>query len=249
MKKYLLAGMLIVLFAMPLAAAEKETVKEDEKQTQCYKILSDKKDKMCRLFQQNLNCFCKKQRYVCEAPIHPDYAKYFSVPKWEPVDYKSHLDVIEQYIKIRAIIPINCSGQCITDVREKKWQEYKPELLKRLESGKIKFVRARIQIKFDYDKKPKIVYKLVDTICSPVDGKNLEIARTPGLMIFDEDTGKPNEYYSITPNLLGHDDIIVYQGEAYFLTLDVLYIDPELNSRTWTICKYKYIESEGGDNR
>lgn len=202
---------------------------------------------MCRLFQENLNHFCKKQPFVCEAQIHPDYAKYLSVPKWETVDYKSNLGVIEQYVKIRTIIPIKCSGQCITDVREKKWQEYKPELLKRIDSGKIKFVRARVQIK--YDDNTRIVYKLVDTICSPVDGKNLEIARTPGLMIYDEDTGKPTEYYSITPNLLGHTDIIVYQGDAYFITLDELYISPEIESQTWTICKYKYIESKEGDNR
>jgi len=245
MKKYLLSGVLILLFAMPLAAAEKESVKEDKKQTQCYKILSGKEDKMCRLFQENLNRFCKKQPFVCEPPIHPDYAKYFSVPKWEAVDYKTHLDVIEQYIKIRAIIPINCSGQCVAETREKKWQEYKPELLKRLESGKIKFVRALVKIKFD--DKPRIAYKLVDTICSPADDKNLEIARKSGLMIFDEDTGKPNEYYSITPKLWGHNDIIVYQGEAYFLTLDELYISPTLESQTWIKCHYKYIDrNEGG---
>ena len=68
----------------------------------------------------------------------------------------------------------------------------------------------------------------MDTICSPADDKNLEIARKPRLMIFDEDTGKPNEYYSITPNLLGHTDIIVYQGDAYFLTLNELYISQNL---------------------
>lgn len=249
--KLILAIMLLVFCftLVPVLAAEKSNanvsgkklIASNAKPGKCYKILSGKEKIMCRLFQENLNHFCKKTSMVCEPPIHPDFAKYFTVPKWETVDYKSHLDVIEQYIKIRAIIPINCSGKCVTNVRENKWQEYKQELLKRLESGKLKLVCASIQIKYDYDNKSKSAYKLVDTVCSTDDPKNYEISRRPGLMIIDEDTGKPNEYYSKTPILLGHNDIIVYQGDAYLLGLDHSLYFPDLYSRNKIECNYQYI--------
>ena len=101
-----------VLISAGNAAEQSAQAKEKQsvKSSKCYKLTSGKENKMCRLFQQNLNRFCKKQPFVCEPPIHPDFAKYFSVPKWETVDYKAHLDVIEQYIKIRVIIPIKCSA-------------------------------------------------------------------------------------------------------------------------------------------
>ena len=224
---------LVVLSVSTMAGA-------GEKQTSCHRLLSGKDSLMCKRFLQNLNHFCNKKTPVCEPQIAPGFTKYFSLPKWETVDYKSHLDTIEQYIKIRAIIPINCSGQCVTDTREKKWQEYKVELLSRLQSGKIKLVRTRIHIRFD--DKPRIVYKLVDTVCSPDDDKNLEIARTPGLMIFNEDMGKANEYYSKI--LLGHYDVLVYQGNAYLLTLDYLYYFPALYNKTGIECHYEYINTK-----
>jgi hypothetical protein len=212
----------------------------------CYKIKSGKENKMCRLFEQNLNRFCKESSMVCVPQIHPDFAKYFSVPKWETVNYKSHIDIIAQYIRIRAIIPINCSRQCVTDTREKKWQEYKPELLQRLESGRIKFVRSHIQIKYDYDGKSKIAYRLVDTVCSPDDLENYQISRKPGLMIIDEDTGKPNEYYSIM-NKYGCDSIFIYQDSAYLIDLDSLPYSPAIYSRNSIECHYDHINrNEGG---
>jgi len=217
------------------------TAKSDIKLDKCYEIKAGKENRMCRLFQENLNHFCKKSPMVCEPQIHPAFAKYFSVPKWETVDYKSHLDVIEQYIKIRAIIPINCSGRCVAETREKKWQDYKQELLKRLESGRIKFVRARIQIKYDYDNKSKIAYKLVDTVCSPDDPKNYQISRRPGLMIIDEDTGKPNEYYKTGFNRLLCNDVFVYQDYAYLIDLDDLPYSPAIYSRNKIECHYEHV--------
>lgn len=199
-----------------------------EKKIDCYRLKSGKDNPMCRLFLQNLNHFCKRQTPVCEPQIHPDLTKYFSLPQWEPVDYKTNLDIIAQYVRTRAIIPINCSGQCVTDTQEMKWQEYRAELLPRLESGKLKLVQARIHIKFD--DKPRIAYRLVDTVCSNNDLKNYEIVRKPGLMIIDEDTGKPNPYYSEI--LSGCYDVLLYQGSAYLIDLDELPYSPVIYNET-----------------
>jgi hypothetical protein len=249
----LLPSILVLILSLAVSVAwavekddskggDKATAKSDIKLDKCYEIKAGKENRMCRLFQENLNHFCKKSPMVCEPPIHPAFAKYFSVPKWEIVDYKSHLDVVEQYIKIRAIIPINCSGRCVAETREKKWQEYKPELLKRLESGKIKLARARIQIK--YDDKPRIAYKLADTVCSPDDPKNYEISRKPGLMIVDEDTSKPTDYYTTGFNKLLYNDIIIYQDYAYLIDLSYLYYFPALYHRTGIECHYEYKNSK-----
>jgi hypothetical protein len=244
MKGELMHKKLIALFIGLTLLIGGGTAGAGEKQASCYRILSGKDNLMCRRFLQNMNHFCNKQTPVCEPQIAPAFAKYFSVPKWETVDYKSHLDIIEQYIKIRAIIPINCSGQCVTDTQEKRWQEYKAELLPRLESGQIKLARARVHIRFD--DKPRIAYKLVDTICSPDDLKTLLVAWKPGLIIVDEDTGRPNVYYSKTPTLLGHTDVIIYQGDAYFLSLDESLYFPDLYNQTNIECNYQYTGKIGG---
>jgi hypothetical protein len=215
-----------------------------EKQRSCYRLISGKDNPVCKLFLQNLNRFCRKQSLVCEPQIHSDFSKYFSVPKWGTVDYKSHLDIVEQYIKIRAIIPINCSGQCVTDTQEKRWQEYKAELLPRLESGQIKLVRARVHIRFD--DKPRIAYKLVETICSPDDLKTLLVSWKPGLIIVDEDTGRPNVYYSKTPKLLGHSDVIIYGGNAYLLALEESLRFADLYNQSSIECNYLYTGKIGG---
>jgi hypothetical protein len=215
-----------------------ETVGAAEKQKTCYRLKSGKDNLMCRLFLRNLNRICKEEAMVCEPKIHPDLMKYFSVPKWETVDYKTNLDIIAQYIRIRAIIPINCAGQCVSDTQEKKWQEYKAELLPRLESGKIKLVRARIHIKFD--DKPRIAHRLVDTVCSNNDLKNYEIARKPGLMIIDEDTAKPDKYYSIMDKY-GCYDVFLYQDGAYLIDLDDLPYSPEIYNETRIECHFEHV--------
>lgn len=247
-------AVLILAFSFVLVSegntAEQSTqVKKEKsvKSSKCYKIKSGKENKICRLFQQNLNRFCKESPMVCEPQIHPDFAKYFSVPKWETVDYKSHLDIIAQYIRIRVMIPIKCSGQCVKYTQEKVWQEYKLELLQRLESGRIKLVRSRIQVKHDFDGKSKIAYRLVDTVCSTDDPKNSEISRKPGLMIIDEDTGKPNEYFTTGFNRFVSNNVYIYQGYAYLIDLDDLPYSPALYSDHNIECQYEHIDrNEGG---
>lgn len=233
-----LIGLILLLGGGTAAAREKHKT--------CYRLTSGKDNLMCRLFLQNLNHFCKEQAMVCEPKIHPDFMKYFSLPMWEPLDYKANLDIIAQYIRIRAIIPINCSGQCVTDTQEKKWQEYTTELLPRLESGKIKLVRAPIHIKFD--DKPRIAYRLVDTVCSNNDLKNYEIARKPGLMIIDEETAKPDKYYSIMDKY-GCYDVFLYQGSAYLIDLDELPYSPVIYNRNSIECHYDYDNKNKGGKK
>lgn len=218
-------------------------VEAGKKQENCYEIKSGKNNPMCRLFLQNLNRFCKESLMVCEPRIHPDLAKYFSVPKWETVDYTSHLDIVAQYIRIRAIIPINCTGQCVADTQEKKWQEYKPELLKRLNDSRIKLVRSRIHI--TYDDKPRLAYRLIDTICSPDDMETYGISRKPGLMIVDEETGKPNAYYSKI--LSGCYSAFLYHGSAYLIDLDELPYAPVIYNDTYIECHLEYTKK--GDKK
>jgi len=235
--------LITVLIGLMLVLGGGVVVGEKEQES-CYAINSGRNNPMCRLFLQNLNRFCKESLMVCEPRIHPDLAKYFSVPKWETVDYTSHLDIVAQYIRTRAIIPINCTGQCVADTQEKKWQEYKPELLKRLNDSRIKLVRSRIHI--TYDDKPRLAYRLIDTICSPDDMETYGISRKPGLMIVDEETGKPNAYYSKI-NRYGCYDVLLYQGGAYLIDLDDLPYSPEVYNNTYIECHFEYTKK--GDKK
>jgi len=198
---------------------------------------------MCGLFLQNLNSFCNESMMICEPRIHPDFVKYFSTPKWETIDAEHNIEIIAQYIRIRAIVPIKCTGQCETDWREKKWQEYKPDLLKGLNNGRIKFVRSRIHIKFD--DKTRIAYRLVDMVCSPDDMETYGISRKPGLMVIDEETGKPNAYYSKI-NRYGCYDVLLYQGRAYLMDFDDLTYYPAIYNETSIECQFNYVKQVKG---
>lgn len=212
-----------------------------QKKKACYRLTSGKDSKMCRLFLHNLNHFCDLPN-ACEVPVDPSLAKYFSVPKWEIVNVEDHLNIVAAYIRIRAPKMANCDTECMVRKREQEWQEYKPELLKRIKDGRINLVRSRINIR--HDDESRMAYRLVDNVCAPDnDYENYKIARRPGLMIVDEKTGKPDKYYSTIPL---SNSVLLYEGNAYLIDLDFLPHDPAIYNYARVECQYNYEGNRGG---
>ena len=228
MLRKLMVGILMVLSGLMAADGWTET-----REGKCYKLISGKDNRMCRLFLHNLNYFCDLSN-ACEVPIHPSLTKYFSVPKWEVVNVQDHLYIVAAYIRIRAARTVNCDTECMVRRREQEWQEYKPELLKRIKDGRISLVRSRINIR--HDDESRMAYRLVDNVCFPDnDYENYKIARRPGLMIVNEKTGKPDKYYSTIPL---SNSVLLYEGNAYLIDLDFLRYGPTIYNYARVECNY-----------
>ena len=250
--------------------------KSTSKHAKCYKLVSGRSNEMCQLFEENLNRFCNEPPMVCERKIHPDFEKYFSFPRWEQVDPDKHMDVIADYIRARAPENAKCpkpahfkmpkagervapsplseeeikankaAADCQSLWREKKWEEYREGLLERMKLGYVKLFRAHFNIN-GYGEKEFLVYRLVDSICSPTDPSDLQRPRVPILIVFDEKAGKLDPKWTA---ILGdeHYDVIFYTGKPYLIAWGWGYgFDAALRIQgpRYIYCLYKHTGEKG----
>jgi hypothetical protein len=200
----------IFVFSLIAYAAEKKTVKANK----CYELISGKANEMCRLYEQNLNRFCNEPPMVCDRKIHPDFAQYFSFPKWEEVDVEKNLHIIEAYIKFEAPENARCAKkdeQCQVDWREEKWRKYKYDLFEQMKKGNVILSRARFNARRFGDEE-QIVYRLVDGPCT-LGPEFWNSPRIPDLIVFDEKTGNLNRDYTTILGSSPH-EVFFYKGET-----------------------------------
>jgi hypothetical protein len=266
----------------PARAAEEQALKTEKKTIKksgkCYKLISGKDNEMCRLFEQNLNRFCDEPPMVCERKIHPDFAKYFSFPKWEEVNPAEHLDIIADYIRARAPERADCpkpvpvivpkkgespfvihpltesdirankaAEECQAEWREKKWQEYRVELLEHLKLGQVKLSCARFEIE-RYSKKYNLVYRLVDFPCRPLDPEYWNFSHVLKLIVLDEKTSKLDREWTA---ILGGAtyDVLLYKEETYFTTWESGTDKMRIYDPPFTQCMFKYTGKKGGKRK
>ena len=224
------------------------TVRAGEKHTDCYRLISGKEDLMCRLFLQNLNSFCNEPGMVCERKIHPDFAKYFTLPNWEEVDLTENLEIIADYVKAQVPRNAKCADEkCQKGWQEKKWQEYKTGLLERLKTGKVKFHRAICKLT-RYSNKESVVYRLVDFPCSPTDANDWDNPQVPKLIVTDEETGKLDSQYTAIFQFGGPYDVLIYEKLTYFTVWRSDFPsggNMTIEAIPYTPCMFKYTGNKG----
>lgn len=246
------AAVLTVLLALSSLAGEKPRDKPPDtsasKSVKCYKLISGFGDKMCRLFEENLNQFCDEPPMVCERKIAPEFAKDFSFPDWEPVEPKEHMDLIADYVRARAPRNALCAEgdeQCQAKWREGKWQEYKTQLLERMKSGEVELSRAVIHI-FN---KERAVYRLIDYPCSPYSEICWISPQVPKLFAADlKDGGFDKEFTSIAPRAPA--DILLYKGGACISAWEgrsPVLVSGTVRIERWSsiACMFEYIAKKG----
>lgn len=209
----IITGILMLLFSLSMLPPEVEA-----KQGGCYKLVSGKDNQMCQLFLQDLNRFCGEPPMVCERKIHPDFAQYFSFPKWKEVDPAEHLEIIAQLIRAETSRNALCADeQCQADWRERQWQKYKVGLLERMKAGQVQLSYARIRPE-RYSTKENLVYRLVDFPCSPINVDYWNNPQVPKLVVVDEKTERIDQHYADIWKLGAPYDVLLYDG-VVFLTV------------------------------
>jgi hypothetical protein len=238
---------LTVCFAVTALAADKSVSKAKVKTDKCYRVIVGQDTKMCRLYEQNLNRFCNEPPMVCDRKIHPDFAKYFSFPKWEDVDPVKHLDIIEKFIKFRTGNNVRCpkgDGQCQAKWREKEWQEYKVKFFDRMKKGIVKLSRAQFNIK-GVGKGSQIVFKLVDFMCA-IDDEFWNHPMIPQNIVINEKTGELDLNAMALTGYGAPKEVFFYEGVARLSTWDIypdrVLIDQDLFEQ----CEIEYIGNKGG---
>jgi hypothetical protein len=232
----------VLVFSFPAYAAEKGPVKANK----CYKLISGKDNEMCRLYERNLNRFCNEPPMVCDRKIHPDFAQYFSFPKWEEVDVEKNLHIIEAYIKFTAPENARCvkkDEQCQAEWREDKWRKYKIELFKQKKMGTVRLSHARFNAK-GFGDEEQIVYKLVDSRCT-INTEFWNYPKFPHLFVLDEKTGKLDRDFTTILNGAVY-DAIFYKGEAHYTKWEGGSDRMHIGYPPDTECVFKYTGKKDG---
>jgi hypothetical protein len=231
----------LVLSSLSYAAGN-----EPAKTDKCYKVIVGQEHEMCRLYEQNLNRFCNEPPMVCDRKIHPDFAKYFSFPKWEDVDPMKHLDIIEKFIKF-GTQNVRCAkgdGQCQAKWREEKWQEYKVKFIDRMKKGIVKLSRARFNIR-GFGKEKQMVYRLVDFTCA-INDEFWNDPMIPKNIVIDEKTGELDlNAMAITGYGAPH-EVFFYEGYARLSTWDMFPDRVLIDQASYEQCEIEYIGNKGG---
>lgn len=191
----------------------------------CYRIVSGARFAMCRSFTKNLNRICAGKPLACESRIHPEFAKDFWYPKWEPLDPAKNLEIIAEIVRSHVRRPDDpgCKGECEAEWREQQWREHEPELLKRLAAGRVKLWRTRIDLNVPIhsylapERKDELVYRLQATECGVDDRTPAYVLQhNPVLMVPDETTGKFDPDFALHLRQGGY-NVIYYQGRVHML--------------------------------
>lgn len=190
----------------------------------CYRIVGGARFAMCRSFTKNLNRLCEGKPLACESRIHPEFAKDFWYPKWEPLDPAKNLDIIAEIVRSQVRRPDDpkCKGECEVQWREQQWQEHRPELLKRLAAGRVKLWRGRMDLNHPIhpylapERKDELVYRLQPNECGVEDRTPAYVLRYSSiLMVPDEATGKFDPVYALF--LHPEYNVIYHQGRLQII--------------------------------
>jgi hypothetical protein len=231
----------LVLSSLAIAAEEKPA-----KTDKCYKVIVGQEHEMCRLYEQNLNLFCNEPPMVCNRKIHPDFAKYFSLPKWEDVDPMKHLAIIEKFIKF-GTQNVRCpkgDEQCQAKWREEKWQEYKVEFFEQMKKGNVKLSRARFNVK-SLGEADQIVYRLVDFTCA-INDEFWNSPKIPALIVFDEKTGELDLNAMAIIGYGSPQEVFFYEGMARLTTWGMFPDRVLIDQASFEQCEIEYIGNKGG---
>jgi len=232
----------ISVFSSIAYAAEKKSANNDK----CYKVIVGQEHEMCRLYEQNLNRFCNEPPMVCDRKIHPDFAKYFSLPKWEDVDPIKHLDIIEKFIKHgtqNARCPKGVE-QCQAKWREEKWQEYKVKLFDRMNKGIVKLSRARFNVK-SLKEADQIIYRLVDFRCA-INDEFWNDPIIPKLIVIDEKTGELDLNAMTIIGYGAPQEVFFYEGMARLTTWSIYPDRVLIDQASYEQCEIEYTGDKGG---
>jgi hypothetical protein len=232
-----------LVFSSLAYAAEKKPAKTDK----CYRVIVGQEHEMCRLYEQNLNRFCNEPPMVCDRKIHPDFAKYFSLPKWEDVDPMKHLDIIESYIRESVYGYTGCvegDRKYEDGWAEKKWQKYKIGFFEQLKKGNVKLSRARFNIKGS-GKEKQIVYRLKDFTCA-INDEFWNDPMIPQNIVIDEKTGKLDRNTMAIIRYGSPKEVFFYEGYARLSTWDMFPDRVLIDQASYEQCEIEYIGNKGG---
>jgi hypothetical protein len=233
----------ITVFSSFAFAAEKKPANTSK----CYRVIVGQEHELCRLYEANLNRFCNEPPMVCDRKIHPDFAKYFSLPQWEDVDPMKHLGIIEIFIKFITGDNARCSKgdeQCQAKWREKEWQEYKVKFFDRTKKGIIKLSRARFNIK-GIGKERQIVYRLVDFKCA-INDEFWNDPRIPKNIVIDEKTGELDRNAMAITGYGAPKEVFFYEGAPRLSTWDMFPDRVLIDQASYEQCEIEYIGDKGG---
>jgi len=184
--------------------AELEKTKAEPKP--CFRLLERKWPEVqsghypvCLAYLKNLNRFCGEPPPTCERKLDPAI-KELSLPKWEEIDPKAHLKVIEQ--------TLNYNFENI-----KVWLPIPPDMLEHIHSRKVHMLHTWVDL--DHDGKMEHVVRFDDGPCHPINpsgergfyGFNYEIA------VVDKDITQVDERFRYVE--IGGRDVLLYEGRAY----------------------------------
>lgn len=217
-----------------------------------YKLIKGRQFELCRTLEQNLNSFKDQPPMVCERKFNPRF-KDFSVPKWEPLDPKANMDLLEQIYKEKILIGWGVPRERVdTAWLHQAWEKRKPEVEQKIANRQLSLSKAR----FDLAHKGEqvTVLKLVDDGCDPVKQFAFVNQPDPTFHVFDENTGKVDPRYRDTVNFTA--DAFFYQGRIRLATwsgnpnlkgpeLDVyetFWTLDEFGIKLHPVCTYRYLK-------
>jgi uncharacterized protein len=170
-------------------------------------IVNGAKYPLCVDFLKNLNSLYEAAP-VCEWKVNPAI-KSLALPRWEEIDPKANLGLIEQLLK---------GGNVFTPPNEETWRMLKPEILSRIDQGGVHMWQARISL--TSNDKPELVAR-IDLGCTPIDvvGPDGATYRAKGVSVrvVDERTGKLDKRYDYLERVA---DVVLHDGKAYLLEPD-----------------------------
>lgn len=171
-------------------------------------IVNGAKYPLCVDFLKNLNSLYETAP-VCEWKVNPAI-KSLALPRWEEIDPKANLGLIEQLLK---------GGNAFTPPNENRWQVLKPEILSRIDRGAVHMWQARISL--TSNDKPELVVRIDLGSCTPSeimgpDGATYT-AKGVSVRVVDEHTSRLDKRYDYLERVA---DVVLHDGKAYLLEPD-----------------------------
>lgn len=154
---------------------------------------------VCRDFLKSLNSFCDEPPPTCERKIHPK-SKRLALPKWEELDPKEYLKVIEQMLN---------DNYENTQV----WNPIPPITVENINHGKAHLWHAWVDL--DHDGKREHVLRFDEGGCNPIPphrrgfyGFNYRMS------VVDERISRVDSRYNYVQTTR---DVLLHDGRAYVL--------------------------------
>ncbi|VAX12441.1 hypothetical protein MNBD_GAMMA24-146 [hydrothermal vent metagenome] len=162
-----------------------------------YFLIERESYQLCRDLVKNFNHFKDDEPMVCELKFYPGY-KDFRLPKWEEINPKQYTDTLERLL---------------VDETKYSWPAGIPGLKKRINEGKVKLWRSRIDINFDGRK--NTIYKMQEYACNVKrDYTRDNMPRYRFMAEQNDPDPKHPRFEYLNGNVFG--GIFYYKGRPYF---------------------------------